>query len=138
MYNTIESFIKHHGWTKTARIDYLMNHIVEGKSKDEIKKVEAGLYFLRLREIDNEIKLENEINSEAEKKVEIFNDQLKEIQDQIDIDTEKLSPVREKNIEILFQTTIKKIFFQFFFSTNNLKITCKTFIKFRFNGVIPF
>ena len=68
---------------------------------DEIKKVEAGLYFLRLREIDNEIKLENEINSEAEKKVEIFNDQLKEIQDQIDIDTEKLSPVREKNIEIL-------------------------------------
>ena len=61
-----------------------------------LKKVEAGLYFLRLREIDNEIKLENEINSEAEKKVEIFNDQLKEIQDQIDIDTEKLSPVREK------------------------------------------
>ena len=44
MYNTIESFIKHHGWTKTARIDYLMNYIVQGKSKDEIKEVAVDEY----------------------------------------------------------------------------------------------
>ena len=35
---------------------------------DEIKKVEAGLYYLKLLEIDNEIKVENEINSELRKK----------------------------------------------------------------------
>jgi hypothetical protein len=44
MYNTIESFIKHHGWTKTARIDYLINNIVEGKTRDEIKKVAVDEY----------------------------------------------------------------------------------------------
>ena len=33
---------------------------------EEIKKIEAGLYFLKLKEIDGEIKLENEINIDAE------------------------------------------------------------------------
>ncbi len=33
---------------------------------EEIKKIEAGLYYLRLKDIDQEIKLENEINSEAD------------------------------------------------------------------------
>ena len=44
MYNTIESFIKHHGWTKTARIDYLMNNMVEGKTYDEVKKTAVDEY----------------------------------------------------------------------------------------------
>tara|TARA_B100000424_G_scaffold270168_1_gene268828 strand:+ start:425 stop:643 length:219 start_codon:yes stop_codon:yes gene_type:complete len=44
MYETIESFIKHHGWTKTARIDYLVKYLSEGKSKDEIKKVAVDEY----------------------------------------------------------------------------------------------
>ena len=68
---------------------------------DEIKRIEAGLYFLKLKEIDDEIKIENEINNEAEKEVSIFNAQLKEIEDKINNNIQKLNPVREKNIENL-------------------------------------
>ena len=46
---------------------------------EEIKKVEAGLYYLRLLEIDNEIKVENEINNEADDQVKSFNDKLEDL-----------------------------------------------------------
>ena len=59
---------------------------------DEIKRIEAGLYFLKLKEIDDEIKIENEINNEAEKEVSIFNAQLKEIEDKINNNIQKLNP----------------------------------------------
>ena len=68
---------------------------------EEIKKIEAGLYFLKLREIENEIKIENEINLEAVKEVEVFNKKFEEIENQINYKSEKLSPIREKNIENL-------------------------------------
>ena len=45
MYKNIESFIQHHGWTKTARIDYIVNnHLVGGKSKDQVMKVAVDKY----------------------------------------------------------------------------------------------
>ncbi len=68
---------------------------------EEIKKIEAGLYFLKLREIDREIKIENEINLEAEQEVEKFNTELAKIEDEIDLNLEKVNPIREKNIEDL-------------------------------------
>jgi len=68
---------------------------------EEIKKIEAGLYYLKLREIDNEIKLENEINTEADDKVKQFNEKLEEIEKHIKVEVEKVTPVREKNIENL-------------------------------------
>ena len=68
---------------------------------DEIKKIEAGLYFLKLKEIDDEIKIENEINLEAEKEVNIFNNELEEIEKKINENIKKLNPLREKNIENL-------------------------------------
>tara|TARA_B100001996_G_scaffold18385_1_gene15116 strand:+ start:1027 stop:3423 length:2397 start_codon:yes stop_codon:yes gene_type:complete len=68
---------------------------------EEIKKIEAGLYFLKLKDIDNEIKLENEINSEAENEVKKYNDKIEDIEKNIKIETEKVNPVREKNIENL-------------------------------------
>ena len=68
---------------------------------EEIRKIEAGLYYLRLKEIDNEIKIENEINSDAENEVEKFNSKLKLIEDQINKNTLEVSPIREKNIENL-------------------------------------
>jgi len=68
---------------------------------EEIKKIEAGLYFLRLKDIDNEIKLENEINSEAENEVNKYNEKLEDIEKNINIETEKVNPIREKNIENL-------------------------------------
>ena len=68
---------------------------------DEIKKIEAGLYYLRLKDIDNEIKLENEINSEAEDEVSGFNIEIKQFENLIKNETDKVAPLREKNIENL-------------------------------------
>ena len=68
---------------------------------DQIKKIEAGLYYLRLIEIDKEIRIENEINSEAGGEVEGFNTKISELESLIKIAMEKVSPLREKSIENL-------------------------------------
>ena len=68
---------------------------------DEIKKIEAGLYYLKLLEIDKEIRVENEINSEAEGEVTGFNNKISELEKLIKSETEKITPLREKNIENL-------------------------------------
>ena len=68
---------------------------------EEIKKIEAGLYYLRLIEIDKEIIIENEINNEAESEVESFNSKISELENLIKSATDKVSPLREKNIENL-------------------------------------
>ena len=68
---------------------------------DEIKRVEAGLYYLKLLEIDKEIRVENEINSEAEGEVSGFNNRISELENLIKSETEKVAPLREKNIENL-------------------------------------
>ncbi len=68
---------------------------------DEIKKIEAGLYYLKLLEIDKEIKVENEINTEAEGEVSGYNSKIFEIENLIKSETDKVSPLREKNIENL-------------------------------------
>ena len=67
----------------------------------EIKKVEAGLYYLKLLEIDKEIRVENEINAEAESEVSGFNNKISEIDNLIKSETDKVTPLREKNIENL-------------------------------------
>ena len=68
---------------------------------EEIKKIEAGLYYLKLIEIDKEIRIENEINNEAEGEVEGFNTKISEIENLIKSAIDKVSPLREKNIENL-------------------------------------
>ncbi|MBD1164474.1 chromosome segregation protein SMC [Pelagibacterales bacterium SAG-MED13] len=68
---------------------------------DEIKKIEAGLYYLKLIELDKEIRVENEINSEAEGEVSGFNNKILEIDNLIKLETDKVTPLREKNIENL-------------------------------------
>ena len=68
---------------------------------EEIKQVEAGLYYLKLKDIDHEIKLENEINTEAEDQVKEFNSQLENLEKRITDETNKVTPIRERNIENL-------------------------------------
>ena len=68
---------------------------------EDIKKIEAGLYYLKLRDIDNEIKLEKEINNEADTEVKGFNEKLETIEKKIKEETEKVNPIRDKNFEIL-------------------------------------
>ncbi len=68
---------------------------------DEIKKIEAGLYYLKLLEIDKEIKIENEINIEAGDEVSGFNNKISDLEKLIKSEIDKVSPLREKNIENL-------------------------------------
>ena len=68
---------------------------------EEIKRIEAGLYYLKLIEIDKEIKIENEINNEAGGEVEGFNSKIAELENLIKTASDKVSPLREKNIENL-------------------------------------
>ena len=68
---------------------------------EEIRKIEAGLYYLRLKDIDHEIKLENEINEEADSEVQKFNDKINELENKIQEETNRVNPVRDKNYEIL-------------------------------------
>ena len=68
---------------------------------DEIKKIEAGLYYLKLIEIDKEIRVETEINSEAMDEVTGFNDKISKIENLIKLELDKVTPLREKNIESL-------------------------------------
>ena len=67
----------------------------------EIKKIEAGLYYLKLLEIDKEIRVEDEINTEAEGEVSGYNNKILELENTIKSETEKVTPLREKNIENL-------------------------------------
>ena len=67
----------------------------------EIKKIEAGLYYLKLLEIDKEIKIEDEINIEAEGEVSEFNNEISNLENSIKLEIEKIYPLREKNIENL-------------------------------------
>jgi chromosome segregation protein len=68
---------------------------------EEIKKLEAGLYYLKLLELDKEIRIENEINNEAGGEVQDFNDKIAELDNLIKTALDKVSPLREKNIESL-------------------------------------
>ncbi len=68
---------------------------------DEIKKIEAGFYYLKLLEIDKEIHIENEINSEAENEVSGYNEKISNLEKSIEEENNKILPLREKNIENL-------------------------------------
>ena len=68
---------------------------------EEIKKIEAGLYYLRLQDMDKEIKLEAEINSEAEDEVSALKIEINHYTKLIEEENSKLKPLREKNIENL-------------------------------------
>ncbi len=68
---------------------------------DEIKKVEAGLYFLKIREVENEIKIETEINADAEKEFTLFNNKILDLENSIKNLEDSLRPIRDNNLEII-------------------------------------
>ena len=68
---------------------------------EEIKKIEAGLFYLKLLDIDSEIRIENEINAEAEGGVNSFNQKIATFENSIKSETDKVTPLRDKNIENL-------------------------------------
>tara|TARA_A100001011_G_scaffold170967_1_gene179806 strand:+ start:3742 stop:6132 length:2391 start_codon:yes stop_codon:yes gene_type:complete len=68
---------------------------------EEIKKIEAGLFYLRLRDLEKEISIENEINTEADNELKKFNQKIEEIDVQVKKESEKIDPIKEKNIQSL-------------------------------------
>ena len=102
---------------------------------EDIKKIEAGLYYLKLLEIDKEIRIENEINVEAEAEVADFNNKIADLENLIKSETEKVSPLREKNIENLSKIQRLNLELQSLGEENtriqdeieNIKKTLKTF-----------
>ena len=68
---------------------------------DDIKKIEAGLYYLRLQDINKDIKLEDQINNEAEDEISGLKIELNYYTKLIEEENSKLKPLREKNIETL-------------------------------------
>ncbi len=68
---------------------------------NEIKKIEAGLYYLKLQELEKEIKLEKEINTDSDDEFEKINNQMSLIESEIDIESKKINPIKEMNFENL-------------------------------------
>ena len=68
---------------------------------EEIKKVEAGLYYIRLIEIDEEIKSTKEITGKSDSEISNLTTEIEKKNDLIEKENKKLKPLRDKNIEIL-------------------------------------
>ena len=68
---------------------------------EEIKKFEAGLYYLKLQDIEKDIKLENENVSESDDEVNGLTIELNNSTELLEKENLKLKPLRDKNIEIL-------------------------------------
>jgi chromosome segregation protein len=68
---------------------------------EEIKKFEAGLYYLKLHNIKNDIKLENENIDESDDEISGLTIELNHCTELLNKENLKLKPLRDKNIEIL-------------------------------------
>jgi chromosome segregation protein len=68
---------------------------------EEIKKFEAGLYYIKLQNIEKDIKLENENINEFDDEVSGLTIELNHCTELLDKENLKLKPLRDKNIEIL-------------------------------------
>ena len=67
----------------------------------EIKKIEAGLYYIKLKEIDNEINSTTEITGESDDEISGLTIEINHNNNLLEEANLKLRPLRNKNIEIL-------------------------------------
>ena len=68
---------------------------------EEIKKIEAGLYYLKSIEIIKDIKTTKETTNESEGKINSLQMEIDHKNSLVEISYKKLKPLRDKNIEIL-------------------------------------
>ena len=71
---------------------------------EEIKKIEAGLYFLKLQEIDKEITLEKEINKDSDQEFENITNKMN-VNDTLPIIISKYDHLPSKSFSDLFYYT---------------------------------
>ena len=67
----------------------------------EIKKIEAGLYYIKLKEIENEINSTTEITGESDDEISGLTIEINHNNNLLEEANLKLRPLRDKNIEIL-------------------------------------
>jgi len=68
---------------------------------EEIKKIEAGLYYLKLIEIEKEIKSSKETTGESDIEIKNLEIQIDNKNKILEKSGQKLKPLRDKNVEIL-------------------------------------
>ena len=68
---------------------------------EEIKKTEAGLYYIKSMEIEKEIKTTEEIMGESNNEVSSLTIEINHSNNLLEEANQKLKPLRDKNIEIL-------------------------------------
>ncbi len=68
---------------------------------EEIKKIEAGLYYIKLTEIQKEISATKEITSESDDEINGLTIEINHNNNLLQEANHKLKPLRDKNIEIL-------------------------------------
>ena len=68
---------------------------------EEIKKIEAGLYYIKLMEIEKEIKSTKEITGVSDNEISGLTIEINHQNNLVEEANQKLKPMRDKNIEIL-------------------------------------
>jgi len=68
---------------------------------EEIKKIEAGLYYIKILEIEKEIKLTKEITNESDDEISGLTIEINHDNNLLEEANKKLKPLRDKNSEIL-------------------------------------
>ena len=68
---------------------------------EDIKKIEAGLYYLKLQEIKKEINITKVNTDESNEEVKNLTIRINQTSSRLDEANSKLKPLRDKNIEIL-------------------------------------
>jgi len=68
---------------------------------EQIKKIEAGLYYIKFIEIEKEIKASRELTSESDDEISGLTIEINHNNNLLDEANKKLKPLRDKNIEIL-------------------------------------
>ena len=68
---------------------------------EEIKKIEAGLYYIKLMEMEKEISTTKEITSESDDEISGLTIEINHNNNLLEEENKKLKPLRDQNIEIL-------------------------------------
>ena len=68
---------------------------------EEIKKIEAGLYYIKINEIEKEIKVTKEITGESDGEINELTKEINNRNNSVEKAYQKLKPLRDKNIEML-------------------------------------
>ena len=68
---------------------------------EDIKKVEAGLYYIKLMEIEKEIKSTKEITDKSDVEINSIKIEIDHKNNLVEESYQKLKPLRDKNVEIL-------------------------------------